>query len=158
MRKLIALALVAAAAPMFADDGNSATASATATVTIYAPVTLLADQTPFDLGKLVILNMNQAASVTFGHGAIQSMDNCTEFHGQNSASVAATFPTFTLTKDANLGVSFTTESTDPTHLTLDPLTPVTDSSTTYTFQLAGTWTFAEAGNKTATITVTASYI
>lgn len=158
MRKLIALALVAAAAPMFADDGNSATATATATVTIYAPVTLACNQTPFDLGKLVILDMNKEASVTFSNGGIQSKDNCTEFNGTNSGSVVATFPTFTLTKDASLGVSFTAESDDPTHLTFDKPASVTDSSTTSTFQLAGTWKFSEAGNKTALITVTASYL
>ena len=158
MRKLIALALVAAAAPMFADDGNSATASATATVTIYAPVGLVSNQTPFDLGKLVILDMTKQASVTFGSGAIQSKDNCTAFNGTNSGIVEATFPTFTLTKDTSLGVSLTAVSDDPTHLTFNELANVTDSSTTSTFQLAGTWTFSDPGNKTATITVTASYI
>ena len=156
MRKLIALALVAAAAPMFADDGNSATATATATVTIYAPVGLACNGTKLDLGKLVMLQTDQTASVTFGEGQILTWVNCVNFNGTDK--VTAAFPTFTLTKDAGLGVSLTAVSDDPTHLTFNELANVTDSSTTSTFQLAGTWTFSDPGNKTATITVTASYI
>lgn len=155
MRKLIALALVAAAAPMFADDGNSATATATATVTIFAPVALASDQTPFNLGKLVILQTGQTASVQFGGGVIQTKVNCVDFNGASQAT--ATFPTFTLTKDASLGVSFSTTCSNSDLVLVNP-SQVTDNSTTSTFQLAGTWTFTSAGDKTADITVTASYI
>ncbi len=155
MRKLIALALVAAAAPMFADDGNSATATATATVTLFAPVTLAASQNPFNLGKLVILQTGQSASVTFGGGIIQNRVNCVDFNG--TGKVAASFPTFTLTKDALLGVSFSTTCNNADLVLVTP-TSVTDGSTTSTFQLAGTWTFNSAGDHKADITVTASYI
>jgi hypothetical protein len=111
-----------------------------------------------DLGKLIILDTGKEASVTFGKGTIQARDNCVDFNGTSSGSAATTFPTFTLTKDASLGVSFSAASSDLAHLLIDTPAPVTDTSTTSTFQLSGTWTFAGAGVKTATITVTASYI
>lgn len=158
MRKLIALALVAAAAPMFAGDGNSATAEATATVTIFAPVTLSKDAVPFNLGKLVITDMSQTASISFANGAVGAKVNCADFTG--SARVAATFPTFTLGKDAALGVSFAITSSN-TNLAINPLADLTDSSTTSTFKLSGTWTFpanSTTGVQNSTISVTASYI
>ena len=102
MRKLIALALVALAPALMADDGNSATANALASVNLYAPIVLkkVSDVNfgvyVFD-GHAVTLKMGQDGTVSGGN----------KFKGSQLSTdlTLSKAGVFTWSKDENLTVN-----------------------------------------------------
>lgn len=109
MRKLIALSLVAAAAPALFAEGNSRSqATTTASVTIFAPVKLLAIWGA-DFGKIMLDDMSQPASIELtpskskgipGVGTYANAVNCSPKTAGNSFTAAH----FDLFQDNSLAV------------------------------------------------------
>lgn len=98
MRKLIALAIVAAAPALLA-DGNSDTATAKAKVHIVAPVKIVSDG-EINFGQIVVDDVNQPASVvmtpkTTDNGGttatLSGWDKCAQYKKNNVTVRAAEF-------------------------------------------------------------------
>lgn len=111
MRKLITLALVVAAAPMFA-DGNSSEVSAKAGVNLYAPVKI-SKAKDISFGAVVLTSTSDKLKVTMAEDGTVTYENGAALKGKNSAAPQAAL--FNFTKDNTLTVDWTI----PTSLYLD---------------------------------------
>lgn len=111
MRKLITLALVVAAAPMFA-DGNSDQVSAQAGVNLYAPVKISKAQ-DITFGAVVLTNTADKLKVTMAEDGSVTYENGAALKGTHAAAPKAAL--FNFTKDNTLSVAWTI----PTELYLD---------------------------------------
>ncbi|MFZ1375475.1 MAG: DUF4402 domain-containing protein [Geothrix sp.] len=108
MRKLIALALVAAVSPMFAGDGNHASASATAGVNLYAPVKISKVQ-DLSFGAVVVNDTANALSLLLNLDGTVTYTNGVALIGANAK--AAQVAKFGFTKDSTLTVAWTIPTT-----------------------------------------------
>ncbi len=104
MRKLIALALVAAVSPIFAEDGNHASASATAGVNLYAPVKISKTQ-DLSFGAVVVNNTAIALNLVMAVDGTVTYTNGVALIGSNAK--AAQTAKFSFTKDSTLTVAWT---------------------------------------------------
>lgn len=111
MRKLITLALVVAAAPMFA-DGNSDSTTAKAGVNLYAPVKISKAQ-DISFGAVVLTSTTDKLKVTMAQDGTVTYENGAALKGKNSAAPQVAL--FNFTKDNTLTVAWNI----PTELYLD---------------------------------------
>jgi hypothetical protein len=166
MNKILTLGLAVGLAPLaFAADGNSSSATAQASVTILAPVTVTA-QGSLQFGKVVVSAVPTAIKIS--SGAVVSTDsNATVYVHPGTTSV----PSFSITKDgtASVQVVFGQSFTAGAQFAVDPgavnavNTFATSGDTSYLNKpLFGTLSFPAGtvpnGAVTGTVTITANYI
>lgn len=104
MNKLIALALVAGLSPFAFADGNSSTATAQASVTILAPVTVTAKGS-LQFGKVVVSAVPTTIAIDSSAKISSADGNSVPYIHAGTTSI----PTFSITKDesATVDVAFT---------------------------------------------------
>jgi len=111
MRKLITLALVVAAAPMFA-DGNGDQVTAQAGVNLYAPVKI-SKAKDISFGAVVLTSTSDKLKVTMLENGTVTYENGAALKGSHASAPQAAL--FTFTKDNTLTVAWDI----PTSLYLD---------------------------------------
>lgn len=121
MNKALAFALVAGCSGLLFADGNSASATAQASVRIYAPITLV-KSTDLDFGQIILDNYSDAASIVLDEntypGMLKSPVKCSIKNNSTPAQVAC----FHYLKDASLAVNV---QVDPTVTLQDGVTITT---------------------------------
>jgi spore coat protein U-like protein len=163
MRKLLTLVLVAGLAPLAFADGNTSTATATASVTILAPV-YVGFQGALNFGKVVVSAAPTTMAIS-NSAAVTTDSNADVFKG--SAKIGTTVPVLSMSKDASATVAITYSSNlaygtfmvDPA---LDGAiqTWAGGGTASYSGNFYGTLNFASmppTGLDTGTIGVTANY-
>lgn len=150
MRKLLTLALVAGLAPFAFADGNTASASANATVTIFAPVTLTSTGS-LNFGQVVVTSVSAPVEVDLSATGGPTYTNSAALNG----SSVPTVPSFTGTKDASLGLTVSVGSSNVTKsCTLGVSAPSSIPAGSTSFSVTPTYVFKAPANTLGTVTGT----
>lgn len=165
MKKILTLALVAGLAPLaFAADGNTASATAQASVTILAPVTVTTSGS-LQFGKVVV--SATPTTIKIDAAAKVSTDANSTVYVQHGAT---SVPTFSITKDTTASVNLAivptfngaTFTVDPAVVSAANAFAVSNLASYLNQPLYGALEFAAGttphGVVTGSISITANYI